>query len=116
MNPHDLPPITVDTLYGRLLGLFPVNLLHTLVHLVIGMWGVLAWRSYSSSRTYAQSLAVIYAILTVLGLIPLTSTMFGLVPLFSHDVWLHALTALVAAYFGFSSEHGATGTTSAAWR
>jgi hypothetical protein len=42
--------------------------------------------------------------------------MFGLVPLFSHDIWLHALTALGAAYFGFSSEHGATDTTSEARR
>jgi hypothetical protein len=113
---HDLPPIAVDTMYGRLLGLFPVNILHTLVHLVIGLWGVLAWKSYSSSRTYAQSLAVIYALLTVLGLIPQTNTMFGLMPLFGHDVWLHALTALVAGYFGFWSEHGETGTTSRALR
>jgi hypothetical protein len=116
MSHHDLPAITVDTLYGRLLGLFPVNLLHTLVHLVIGIWGVLAWKSYSSSRTYAQSLAVIYSVLTVLGLIPLTNTMFGLVPLFSHDVWLHAGTALVAGYFGFWSERGTVGTTSSAPR
>jgi hypothetical protein len=28
-------------------------------------------------------------------------TMFGLTPLFSHDVWLHAVTAVIAAYFGW---------------
>ncbi|MCC2629869.1 MAG: putative rane protein [Thermomicrobiales bacterium] len=28
-------------------------------------------------------------------------TMFGLTPLFSHDVWLHAGTAIIAAYFGW---------------
>jgi hypothetical protein len=27
--------------------------------------------------------------------------MFGLTPLFSHDVWLHAVTAAIAAYFGW---------------
>jgi len=28
-------------------------------------------------------------------------TTFGLVPLYGHDVWLHAVLAAVAAYFGF---------------
>jgi hypothetical protein len=28
-------------------------------------------------------------------------TMFRLTPLFSHDVWLHAGTAIIAAYFGW---------------
>jgi hypothetical protein len=30
-------------------------------------------------------------------------TLFGLTPIFSHDVWLHPGTALIAAYFGGSS-------------
>lgn len=37
-----------------------------------------------------------YALLTVLGLIPATNTTFGLVPIDGHDVWLHALLAVVA--------------------
>ena len=37
-----------------------------------------------------------------MGLIPVLNTTFGLVPLFGHDVWLHAGTAALAAYFGFS--------------
>ena len=100
----DLPPITVDALYGRALGLFPVNVLHTLVHLVIGLWGVIAWRTFAQAQLYARSLAIIYGVLTVLGVIPATSTMFGLVPLFGHDIWLHAGTALIAAYFGWIAE------------
>ena len=34
--PADAPPTTFTMLYGYLLGLFPVNLIHTLIHLVIG--------------------------------------------------------------------------------
>jgi hypothetical protein len=100
----DLPPMRVDSLYGRALGLFPVNVLHTLVHLVIGLWGVPAWRALTSARLYARALAIIYGVLTVLGAIPQTSTLFGLVPLFGHDVWLHAITALAAAYFGWVAD------------
>lgn len=97
----DLPPLAVDALYGRLLGLFPVNVLHSLVHLGLGAWGVAAWRTYGGARGYARGLAIIYGVLTLIGIIPATNTLFGLVPLFSHDIWLHAGTALIAAYFGW---------------
>jgi hypothetical protein len=43
----------------------------------------------------------LYGLLAILGLIPGTNTLFGLVPIYGHDVWLHALSALIAAYFGF---------------
>lgn len=96
------PAINVDSFYGRLLGLFPVNILHNLVHLAVGLWGLFAAKSMTSSVTFAKGLAVIYLVLTVMGLIPGLNTMFGLVPLYGHDIWLHAGTALIAAYFGFS--------------
>jgi hypothetical protein len=100
-HPAGMPPIAVDSLYGRLLGLFPVNILHSVVHLLIGVWGLLASRSLGASRLYGKGLAIIFGLLTVLGLIPAANTLFGLVPLFGHDIWLHALTAVVSAYFGF---------------
>ena len=34
------PTLAVDTGYGLLLGLFPVNVLHNLVHLAFGVWGL----------------------------------------------------------------------------
>ena len=95
----------VDTGFGRLFGLFPVNWLHNLVHIGFGIWGLAAYRTFSAARLYARAVAVIYAILTVMGLIPVLNTFFGLVPLYGHDVWLHALLAIVAAYFGFAPAH-----------
>jgi Domain of unknown function (DUF4383) len=38
-----------------------------------------------------------------MGLIPVLNTTFGFIPLFGHDIWLHALIAIGAAYFGFRS-------------
>ncbi len=107
------PDLTVDSLYFDLLWLFPVNILHNLVHLLIGALGVLAARSFDAARRYSQALAVVYAVLAVMGLIDAGNlhTTFELIPLFSHDIWLHALTAAVAAYFGFGpvpSERGAS--------
>jgi hypothetical protein len=97
------PPLAIDTLSGRLMGLFPVNILHTLVHLAIGVWGVVAAKSVSAAVGYARSIAVLYGVLAIMGFIPGLNTVFGLVPLHSHDIWLHAGSALIAAYFGFSS-------------
>jgi len=95
------PEVEVTANYGYLFGLFPVNILHTLFHLAIGVWGVIAARRPHAARRYAQSIAIIYGALTVFGLIPGLNTLFGLLPLHGHDVWLHGLTAIAAAYFGF---------------
>lgn len=95
------PDMAVDSMYGRLLGIFPVNIIHSIVHLLIGGWGILASRSWDASRTWARVWTVGFALLTIMGLIPGLNTTFGLIPLFSHDVWLHAVSALLTGYFGF---------------
>jgi hypothetical protein len=93
--------LTVHQFEGNLLGLFPVNLLHNLVHLAFGAWGLLVYRNTSASIAYARAVAIIYAAFVVMGLVPQLDTVFGLVPLHGNDIWLHALLAAVAAYFGF---------------
>ena len=98
---HGGHQMTVNSGYGNLLGLFPVNILHTLVHLGLGIWGLFAYRQYTASRNYARTLTVIFAVLTIMGLIPGLNTVFGLIPLYGNDIWLHAVTAIVAAYFGW---------------
>lgn len=101
--PPDQPALKVEIAHGLLFGLFPVNAVHNAVHLLFGIWGVVVWRDFAASRTYARSVAVIYAVLAVAGLIPGLNTLFGLVPLHGHDVWLHAVIALASAYFGFAA-------------
>lgn len=108
--PVDVPPTTYNVLYGYLLGLFPVNVLHSAVHVVIGIWGVVAWQAdhighrVRSPRLFARALAIFYGVLAVMGLIPQLNTLFGMLPLYGHDVWLHAGTAAIAAYFGWRSK------------
>ena len=101
--PADAPHLTVEAGYGYLLGLFPINVLHNLIHLVFGGWGLMASRSFAAARLFARVLAIIYGMLTVVGLLPEWDTAFGFVPLFGHDVWLHGITALVASYIGFAA-------------
>jgi len=109
--PPDAPKVTYTVLYGYLFGLFPVNVLHSALHLAIGAAGIAAWRAdhdqrrITSPKTYARALAILFGALAVIGLIPAMNTLFGLLPLHGHDVWLHIGTAVVAAYFGWRSEN-----------
>lgn len=104
--PEGAPPIRFDILYGVLLGLFAVNMLHTLVHLAVGAWGLWAFMGNASPKRFAQSLAVLYGVLGIMGLIPNLNTVFGFIPLHGHDVWLHLGTAAAAAYFGWRHQAG----------
>ena len=86
---------------GQLLGLFPVNELHNAVHILFGLWGLAASRSLGGAVLYGRGVAIIYGVLTIAGFVPSLQTLFGFVPLYGNDIWLHGLLALVGAYFGW---------------
>ena len=113
VTPHEAVEhqLTIEQGAGDPLGLFPINVLHNIVHILFGVWGFAVYRNTGAAITYARSVAIVYALFTVMGLIPALSTTFGFVPLHGNDVWLHALLAAVAAYFGFMwhAEHGPAG-------
>ena len=102
--PADAPPTTFTLLYGYLLGLFPVNVVHSALHLAIGAWGIAAWRRASDPALFARALALLYGALAVLGMLPLFNTLLGWIPIHGHDIWLHGVTAAIAAYFGWRGE------------
>ena len=81
----------------KVFGIFPVNLVHNLVHAAFGVWGLVASKSFGASKSYATISGVIYLVLMVVGFV--FPTGFGLVPLGGHDVWLHLV--LGAALLGF---------------
>ena len=88
-----------------LLGLFPVNLLHNIVHLVFGIWGIAASRSFAGAKSFGQIAGVIYIVLAVLGFI--APTTFGFIPIGGNNIWLHAVLGLALAYFGFTAKDAA---------
>lgn len=100
----DSPHTNIHLLEGRLFGYLPVNITHTLVHLGTGLWGTVAARSERGAVSYARSLAVIFAVLAIMGLFPTLNVAFGLLPLYGHGIWLHAGTALAAGYFGYYAD------------
>lgn len=88
--------------YGNLFGLFPTNVIHNIVHIIVGILGIAAYTSFSNALLFNRGFAIAYAVIAIMGLLPFTNTTFGLMPIFGNNVWLNALTAGVAAYFGFA--------------
>ena len=99
--PFDAVVVTLDMQYRMLFGLFPLNLGHDLVHLIFGIWGLVASRRFDGAVIYLRVLAWVYLVLVILGAIPITNTLFGIVPIYGWDVALHALIVLIAAYGGY---------------
>ena len=86
---------------GMMLGLFPVNLLHNVVHLLFGVWGLVASRTFDGAVAYGKIGGIIYLVLAIVGFVAPDG--FGLVPLGGHDIWLHALLGVALAVVGFTA-------------
>ena len=90
---------------GVLLGIFAVNLVHNVIHLVVGLLGIAAaftgW-----SRLYAQGLGIVYLLVGILGFIPGLTTdglLLGLVHINLADNLLHLVVGAIAAFIGFGT-------------
>jgi uncharacterized protein DUF4383 len=94
--------MAADPTPAMVLGLFPVNLLHSIVHILFGVWGLVAARSFAGAKMYAQVVGVLYLVLAICGFfIPTT---FGLMPIGGNDIWLHAVIGLVLAGVGYTAK------------
>ncbi len=79
---------------AKLLGLFMVSILHNIVHLLFGVAGVIAARTWAASRAYLIVGGVIYLVLWLYGLIIDRSSSANFVPVNTADNWLHLLLGL----------------------
>lgn len=96
-----VPGITSD---GHLLGIFAVNTLHNIAHLVLG--AVLIWGSMSDAiTTVNKAMAVVFGVLVVASFI---APIIEQLPLNPPDTILHLASAAITAYLGFFAP--ATGT------
>ena len=87
---------------AKALGMFPVNLLHNIVHLLFGIWGLAASRSFAGAKQFATIGGAIYLVLAIVGF--LSPNGFGLVPLGGMDIWLHAVLAAGLLLFGLTAK------------
>jgi hypothetical protein len=79
---------------AELLGIFQVSILHNIVHLLFGIAGIAAAKSYSGSRSYLIGGGVIYLVLWIYGLLVSDNSSANFVPLNDADDWLHLLLGI----------------------
>jgi len=86
---------------GLLFGVFAVNGMHNLVHLLTGIIAfIVAYTSAAASRRFFQVLTVVYGLVAILGFAMGHGYMFGM----AHnpaDAWLHLAITLASLYYGF---------------
>ena len=95
-----VPGITTD---GQLLGIFAVDTLHNIIHLISGLVAlVVAMTSTASARLYFKVFGVIYGLVTIIGLVQ-GDTILGLFMVNMADNILHIAITLIALYLGFAA-------------
>lgn len=93
---------------GNLLGIFAVDTLHNVVHLVLGIAGIGA--AYAGmARIYCQVVGVVLLLLGVLGFVLVggEGMLLGILNLNLADHLLHLVTGGILAYFGFTAQREA---------
>jgi hypothetical protein len=86
---------------GLLLGIFSVDAMHNVVHLISGILAIgAAWSSASYSRLYFKVFGVVYALVTIIGFVQ-GDTILGLMMINTADNVLHLVIAVVALWAGF---------------
>ena len=87
--------------FGNLFGLFPTNYFHNAIGILVGVWGIAAFTSLSGAIVFNRIFAIVYTAGAILGVLPFTNTLFGITPLFGNNIWLNAVAAVIAFYYGF---------------
>lgn len=78
---------------AMLLGLFQVSVLHNIVHLAFGVWGLVAAKGMRASRMFLLIGGIIYLVLWIYGLFAVGNDQLNFVPLNDADNWLHLVLA-----------------------
>lgn len=92
-----VPGITQD---GLLLGIFEVDTLHNVIHLLSGALALGAVLAGGYARRYFQVFGVVYGLVAVVGLVE-GDTVLGLISTNMADHLLHVIIAAAALWIGF---------------
>jgi len=96
-----IPGVTTD---DGLFGIFHVDMIHNIIHLLTGVLALwMGMSGESGAKGYFKLFGVIYAIVAILGFFQGDSEkVIGLFVNNAADTWLHVVVALVFLWAGFS--------------
>ena len=87
---------------AELLGIFQVSILHNIVHLLFGIAGLAAARTWSASRMYLVGGGGVYLVLWIYGQVIDHDTDANFVPLNEADNWLHLVLGIGMVALGLA--------------
>lgn len=86
---------------GLLLGLFAVNPMHNMVHLLTGLVALVCGLSNNfAAKIFFIAFGIVYALVAILGFAQGPGDLYGMA-INQADNWLHSAIALVCLYLGF---------------
>jgi hypothetical protein len=92
----------ITTTDQMLLGIFHVNAVHNIVHLLSGAIALITGlTSTAAARTYFRLFGIVYALVAILGFFIGNGLLLGLISNNMADTWLHVLIALISLALGF---------------
>jgi hypothetical protein len=84
------------------LGIFHVNAVHNIVHVLSGAVALISGlMSTAAARMYFRVFGIVYALVAILGFLIGNGLLLGLISNNMADTWLHVVIALVALALGF---------------
>jgi hypothetical protein len=103
LAPPEIDALRIAARVGgaQLFGLFPVSPVLSVIHIVLGAWGLWAGSRLGRALSFARWAALVFAILLVMGTIPGADTLFGAAPLYGNNLLLHGLLAVACFLFGW---------------
>ncbi len=92
-----IPGITSN---GHLLGIFEVNTLHNIIHLLTGIIALMVAGDHMKSKSFFKIFGVVYGIVTIVGFLQ-GDNVLGLFGVNMADNLLHLVITVVALVLGF---------------
>jgi multisubunit Na+/H+ antiporter MnhG subunit len=83
----------------KLLNTFNINVVHNIVHLVIGIPGLLVAGNEERAAAYLKTFGWILIIVGIVGIF--WQNPFGILPIGGVDVVLHLVTGIIFAFVGY---------------
>lgn len=94
-----VPALTPE---GYLLGLFHVNTIHNIVHILSGLVFIIAGIvSFVSSQVMFRIFGCVYLLVAILGFFYGDQPILGFLSNNMADTWLHLVLSIVILYLGF---------------
>ena len=105
------PALRISVFHASLFGVFAVNIILNMIHLVLGLWGTMAANNRYSALIFARAGCVVLTVLGLAAIIPIDNirSFWGTVPLSGgYNRWLYLITAAIALFFAIRPGYALT--------